>query len=74
MGRISIKKIGIAFAIVFLLSRSGKIMEYFSESQWGSWLTLEPLRNSPPLGRFIITALLLTLIYVTIVKILMKKK
>ena len=74
MNRISVKKIAIAFLIILLLSRSGKIIAYLSDQGWGEWLTLEPLCNSPPLGRFIITVLLIMLAFVTIVKLLSKRK
>ena len=74
MPRLSIKKIAIAFLVLFLLSRSGQIISYLSNLEWGSCFTLEPLCNSPPLARYTATLLVLVLVYVTIVKILIKRK
>ena len=74
MPRLSFKKIAIAFLILLLLSRSSKIIAYLSDLEWESWFTMEPLANSPPLQRYIATLAVLALIYVTIVKLLMKKK
>ena len=74
MDRISVKKIGIAFLIILVLSRSGKIIAYLSNLEWDTCFTLQPLRDSPPLARYVATLLVLMLVYVTIVKILMKRK
>ena len=74
MPRLSFKKIAIAFLILFLLSRSSKIIAFLEDLEWESWFTMEPLANSPPLQRYIATLAVLALIYVTIVKLLMKKK
>ena len=74
MPRLSFKKIAIAFLVLFLLSRSSKIIAFLKNLEWESWFTMEPLANSPPLQRYIATLAVLALLYVTIVKILMKKK
>ena len=74
MKQLSFKKIFIAFLIIFLLSRSRKIIDYLSAIKLGEWFTLEPLNKSPLLGRYIVTVLLLMLIYVTIIKIYIKRK
>lgn len=74
MPRISMKKIALAFVVLFLLSRSAKIAAYLSDLEWDSWFTLEPLRNSPPLARYTATLAVLALFYVTIVMILIKRK
>ena len=74
MNRISVKKIAIAFLILFVLSRSGRIIGYLSDLEWDTPFTLQPLRDSPPLARYTATLFVLLLLYVTIVKILMKRK
>jgi len=74
MNKISVQKILIAFLIIFLLSRSGKIVESFSELDCHDILTLEPLRDSPEQGRFFVTILLFALIFVTVFWFLNKRK
>ena len=74
MNQISVKKILIAFLIIFLLSRSRKIVELFSELDFGGILTLEPLRESPEQGRFFVTIALFALIFVTVFCLLNKRK
>ncbi len=74
MNKISVQKILIAFLIIFLLSRSRKIVKFFSELDCSGILTLEPLRESPEQGRFFVTVLLFTLIFVTVFWFLNKRK
>ena len=66
MNHISAKKVLWAFIALLLLSRTGRIVQFFEASDLGGILTLEPLRNSPEEGRFLVTVALLVLAFVTI--------
>jgi len=68
------KKILIGFAVILLLSRSGKILQSLSKLNGGGILTLEPLRQSPERARFYITLALFVLAFVTIFSLLKKRK
>jgi hypothetical protein len=74
MNRISLQKVLIVFLIIFLLSRSRNIAEFFSELDCGGILTLQPLRDSPEQGRFFVTIALSALIFVTVFFLLNKRK
>ena len=54
MNHISAKKVLWAFIALLLLSRTGRIVQFFEASDLGGILTLEPLRNSPEEGRFLV--------------------
>ena len=62
--RISFRKILIAFLIIFLLSRSRRILEALSGFEGGGILTLEPLRNCSEMGRYVATLALLFLCFI----------
>jgi len=64
----------IAFAIIFLLSRTGKIMQFLSGLDGGGILTLAPLRDSPEDARFYITLAVFVLAFVTIFSVLQRRK
>jgi len=66
MSQKSIRNALIAFAIIFLLSRTGKILEFLSELDPGGILTLAPLRDSPEEARFFVTIALCALIFTVI--------
>jgi hypothetical protein len=66
MNKISLKKILIAFLAIFLLSRSRRIAELFSELDFDGVLTLQPLRNCSEDMRYLVTLALFALAFVTI--------
>jgi hypothetical protein len=66
MNQISFKKVTVAVIVVFALSRTRQIVEFFETLDFGGILTLEPFRNSPEEGRFLVTVALLALAFVTI--------
>lgn len=72
MNHISAKKVLWAFIALLLLSRTGRIVQFFEAQDLGGILTLEPLRNSPQEGRFLVTVALLALAFVTIHSFLRK--
>ncbi len=74
MIRLSLKTILIAFLVIFLMSRSRRIIDFFSELDTGGTLTLEPLRNSSESGRYVVTVTLFALAFVIIWKIYLKNK
>ena len=76
MNQISYKKIGIAFLVIFLLSRSRTIMESLSDIDLNldGILTLEPLRRCSAEARYVVTILFLAFCFVVIWKLLMNKK
>jgi len=78
MRTISFKKILIVFAIIFLLSRSRKILEFLDnfhfDEDFFDILTLEPLRQSPPEARYMVTLALFALIFITLFKLLYRGK
>lgn len=76
MNKLNFKQIGIAFLVIFLLSRSRAIMEFFSgiDLNMDGVLTLEPLRRCPAEARYIVTLLFLAFCFVIIWKLLLRKK
>ncbi len=74
MNQISLKRILIGFAILFVLSRSYKIRDFLSRLDFGDLLTLEPLRDNSPEARFLVTLALFALCVVTIFCLLQKRK
>ncbi len=74
MSQKTITNVLIAFAIIFLLSRTGKILQFLSGLDAGGILTLGPLRDSPENARFYITLALFVLAFVTIFSLLQKRK
>ena len=74
MNQPSGRKILIALGIIFILSHSGKIIEFFSELNFGGILTFEPLRESPPQARFFVTIMFCALVFVTVFCVLNKRR
>jgi hypothetical protein len=74
MNRISLEKVLIVFVAIFLMSRSRRIVEFFSDLDTDGILTLEPLRDSPPQARFFVTVMALALAYVTVYFYLQRRK
>lgn len=74
MNQISFKKVLIAFLIILLMSRTGKILRLFSNVDTDGLLTLEPLRESSSGDRYVVTLGVLSLIFVTVFCLLNKRK
>lgn len=74
MNQISFKRIGIAALVLLLLSHMGRIREFIREKDFGGILTLEPLRHSPPEGRFLVTVALCVLVFVTLWSLMNNRK
>jgi len=74
MNRPSLKLIFLFFVIIFLMSRTGRIKDFFSRLNFDGILTLEPLRNAPEDGRYIVTILLAALGFVIILRLFIFKK
>jgi len=74
MSQISFKKIFIVFLIIFLMSRSRRILEFFSEFDGSGILTLQPLKDCPEEGRYIVTLIFFLACFVVIWKFLMSRK
>lgn len=70
----SLKKILIVFAMIFLLSRTGKILEFLFQLHLDEIFTLQPLRQSPERGKFFITILLLAWLATVAFCLLNKRK
>jgi len=76
MNNISFKKIGMAFLVIFLLSRSRVIIELLSDIDLNpdGLFTLEPLRRCSAEARYVVTILFLAFCFVVIWKLLRRKK
>ena len=74
MKQISFKKILIVFIVIFLMSRSYRIIEFFSNFDGSDILTLQPLRDCSEQGRYIVTILFFTFCFVIIWKFLINRK
>lgn len=74
MNQISFKKVLIVFLVILLMSRTGKILRLFSNVDTDGLLTLEPLRESSPGARYVVTLGVLALIFVTVFCLLHKRK
>jgi hypothetical protein len=74
MIQISWKKVLLAAAIIFLLSRIRKIIAFLSALNVSDILTLQPLRDSPPQARLFVTLMVLALAYVTVYFLLLRRK
>jgi hypothetical protein len=61
---ISFKKILAAFGIIFLMSRSRNIINWFDNFSGGDILTLEPLRRCSEDMRYVVTMAFLFMIFV----------
>ena len=76
MNRISFKKIGIVFLVIFILSRSRAIMDFLSgiDLNVDGIFTLEPLRRCSDESRYLVTILFMAFCFVVIWKLLMIKR
>jgi hypothetical protein len=74
MNQISFKKIAVAALVVFALSRTRQILQFFEELELGGILTLEPLRNSPAGARFLATVALGALAVVLFYNLLSRRR
>ena len=74
MGRLSIKNIVIAVLIIVLLAHCGKIFRLCAGLYVWTYDSLEPLRSTPPSGRYVLVVAVFLLIYVTIVKLFQRRK
>jgi len=76
MNQISFKKIGIAFLVIFLLSRSRVIIELLSDIDLNpdGIFTLEPLRRCSTEDRYVVTVIFLAFCFIVIWKLLIDKK
>jgi|GEM_PF-770740 len=74
MNHVSWKKVLAAFAIVLVLSRSRRIIEFFADSDGGGILTFEPLRDCSEGARYLVTLALLALAFVIFWRLYLRKK
>jgi len=74
VNKISLRKILILLLVILLLSRTGKILQLFSGLDFNGILTLEPLRDSPQEGRFLVTLGLFALAFITMFVLLNRRK
>lgn len=72
MPRISIKKILILLVVIITLSQLHKIAAVSKDIFGTFYDCFEPLRNSPPLGKYVVAIAALVLLYMTIVTLLRK--
>ena len=73
MNQISFKKIAVVFGMLFVLSRSARILEWLQDYQGGRILTLEPLARCSEMSRYIATMGILFTLAVAIWKLLTRK-
>lgn len=74
MPQISLKKLLLLLFIIILLSKLKLIIALFANIFTGFYDSFEPLRDSPPLGKYIAALLLLALLYITIFKLLLNRR
>jgi len=74
MPPISLKKIAVVVLVIVALSRLDKVIALAFSTWQAVCDSFEPLRNSPPVARQIIVVLLLALVYITIFKLLIRKR
>lgn len=74
MPPISLKKVVVVIAIVVLLSRLDRVLALLSRTYLAIYNSLEPLRNSPTDGKFLVTLGLFALAFVVIWSFLQKGK
>ena len=72
MPQISLKKILIFLVIIIALSHLDKIIAAFKDVYWAFYDCFEPLRDSPPLGKYVVAIAALVLLCMTIVTLLRK--
>jgi len=74
MPPISMKKVFIAIIIIVLLAKLDRIIVLFNCIYAAFYNAFEPLRNSPPLAKYIAALAFLLLLYVTMFKLLQRRK
>jgi hypothetical protein len=74
MNRLSFRKIAIAFLILFIMSRSRRIIEILSGIDGSGILTLEPLRQSTELQRYIATMAILLFCFIVLWELFVRRK
>jgi len=74
MPPISMKKVFIAIIIIILLAKLDRVIALFNSIYIVFYNSFEPLRNSPPLAKYIAALAFLLLLYVTIIKLLQRRK
>jgi preprotein translocase subunit SecG len=74
MNRISFKKIAIAFFVILLMSKSRRILDALSGLDGGGILTLEPLRQSSELQRYIATMAILFLCFIILWHLFLRRR
>jgi hypothetical protein len=74
MPPISMKRVVIAIIIIVLLANLDRVIALFNSIYEAFYNAFEPLRNSPPFGKYIVALLFLLLLYVTIFKLLQRRK
>jgi hypothetical protein len=74
MPPISWKKVLIAILVIVALSRLNQIINFTASIYQAFYDSFEPLRNSPPLAKYIAALMVLFLLYITIFKLLQNRK
>ncbi len=74
MNQISFKKVAIAFLVLFVMSRTAKIIAWFQDYQGSRILTLEPLARSSQMSRYVATLALMLTAAIVIWEVMMRKK
>jgi len=74
MPPISLKKIAVVIIVIVALSRLDKVLALAFSTWQAVCDSFEPLRNSPPVARQTIVVLLFALLYITIFKLLIKRR
>jgi len=74
MPQISLKKVLLLILIIILLSKLKVIITGLKVFFGTFYDAFEPLRNSPPFGKYVVALIFLALIYITIYKLLQRKQ
>ena len=74
MKRPNWKMILLFFTVILLMSRTGKIIDFFSRLDLNGILTIEPWRNSSEEERYILTVLVAALFFVIVWRKFILKK
>ena len=74
MPPISLKKTIIVILIVVMLSRLDHVIAFISSIYQAFYDSFEPLRNSSPEGRYLVTLAFLSLCFVVIWHLFLRKK
>ena len=74
MSPISIKKVLTAIFVIILLSRLDLVLGLIAGIFKAFYDAFEPLRNSPPLAKYTAALMVLALLYITMFKLLQKRR